>query len=398
MMKRRLQFIERYQPTELLKYAGLLVWFSTLLVVALAPVLLKDARLPESYILGLWMTEVIFGSVYWHEVKQLRSPLRASWPSMSLFLMALCAMGVTWFSRGGGIGGILLMVVASLLPWQVSIRAGLVFIFAQSVCLWLTFYSIDTLMESSHLTMLDFTISSIIFLGLSFFAYTASFVAMRHSAARDELRKVNSELRATQSLLAENTRIAERVRIARELHDLVGHHLTALTLNLEVAAHLTEGKSNEHVQQAKAIAKLLLSDVREVVSELRTSDCVDLADALRTLIEGVPKPHIELILPPGLSAVDPRQAQVLLRCAQEIITNTVRHAQATHLWLQLEQTDKGLVLSARDDGRGTDETEAGNGLRGMSERLKQLGGCLEITTKAGAGFAVTATLPLEARA
>ena len=136
----------------------------------------------------------------------------------------------------------------------------------------------------------------------------------------------------------------------------------------------------------------------EVVSELRTSDSVDLADALHTLIEGVPKPQIALQLPPGLAAVDPQQAQVLLRCAQEIITNTVRHAQANHLWLKLEQTEQGLVLSARDDGLGSDEANAGNGLRGMSERLKQLGGRLEITTKAGDGFAVTATLPLEARA
>jgi len=241
--------------------------------------------------------------------------------------------------------------------------------------------------------LLDAVILAATFMGIALFAFMASLVAMRHAKARDELRKVNSELRATQALLAENTRIAERVRIARELHDLVGHHLTALTLNLEVADHLCSGKAQEHVQQAKAIAKLLLSDVREVVSELRTSDSVDLAAALQALIEGVPQPSIHLDLPERLNVVDPRQAQVLLRCAQEVITNAVRHAQASNLWLVLAQSEEGLVLSAYDDGRGAGNAEPGNGLRGMAERLSQLGGRLEVNHENQQGFAVTAVLP-----
>lgn len=392
MMKRRLQLIDRYQPTELLKYAGLIVWFSTLLLVAVAPLLNSERPLSSSTVGALWLSQLIFGAAYWHEVQRLRAPARPGYPSVGLFVMTLCALAMTWFSRGGGLGGILLMVVGSLLPWLVGQRLGLAWIVIQS---WMHGLAVRT---NPQFQTLDAIVIGVIFLGLGLFAYIASFVAMRHAQARDELRKVNSELRATQALLAENTRIAERVRIARELHDLVGHHLTALSLNLEVAAHLCEGKAQEHVQQAKTIAKLLLSDVREVVSELRTSDSVDLGESLRALIEGVPKPEIHLQLPPGLAAVDPRQAQVLLRCVQEIITNTVRHAQASHLWLQLEHSEQGLVLSARDDGRGTDQTAPGNGLRGMAERLKQLGGRLEINTRVGEGFAVTAILPLEARA
>lgn len=390
IMKRRLQIIEKYQPTELLKYAGLVVWFSTCIVVALAPVSL-DEQLPDLNVGALWIAEIIFGSLYWHEVQRLKTPARPGMPSIGLVVMVICAVFTTYISRGGGLGGILLMVVASLLPWLLSLTMGLAWVVLQSIGLGIV------ISQHPNLDMLDTFTATGIFLGLALFAYIASLVAMRHASARDELRKVNSELRATQALLAENTRIAERVRIARELHDLVGHHLTALSLNLEVAAHLCEGKANEHVQQAKTIAKLLLSDVREVVSELRTSDHVDLAEALNTLIEGVPKPEIRLKLPVQLAAVDPRQAQVLLRCAQEIITNTVRHADASHLWLQLEQTNEGLILSARDDGRGAEQAQAGNGLKGMAERLKQLGGSLDIKTKAGDGFAITAILPLEAR-
>ena len=117
-------------------------------------------------------------------------------------------------------------------------------------------------------------------LGLTLFPFIASLLALKQVKARGELRRVNSELLATQSLLAENTRIAERVRISRELHDLVGHHLTALTLNLEVASHITTDKAREHVDQAASIARLLLSDVREVVSDMRRDDQVDLRRAL----------------------------------------------------------------------------------------------------------------------
>jgi signal transduction histidine kinase len=212
----------------------------------------------------------------------------------------------------------------------------------------------------------------------------------------DELRKVNSELQATQALLAENTRIAERVRIARELHDLVGHHLTALTLNLEVATHLVQGKALEHVQQAQSLAKLLLVDVREVVSDMREDDKVELAAALRTLVEGVPEPRIHLDLPRELSMTDPVRAQVMLRCAQEMITNSLRHAEAKNLWISLVHDENGVAMIARDDGRGTDAIEVGNGLKGMTERLRQLGGELNIESSPGAGFSLHAWVPAEA--
>jgi signal transduction histidine kinase len=196
-------------------------------------------------------------------------------------------------------------------------------------------------------------------------------------------------------LLRENTRVAERVRIARELHDVVGHHLTALTLNLQVAAHLVEGKALEHVQQAHSLAKLLLADVREVVSDMRRDDKVDLAHALQMLADGVPQPRIHLDLPSALVMTDPQRAQLLLRCAQEIITNSVRHAAARNLWIRLSTSRDGLAMSARDDGRGVDQVRAGNGLNGMRERLAQLGGKLEIESQQGAGFTLHAWLPAE---
>jgi signal transduction histidine kinase len=78
-----------------------------------------------------------------------------------------------------------------------------------------------------------------------------------------------------------------------------------------------------------------------------------------------------------------------------MITNSVRHAEANNLWISLRHYEAGLALTARDDGRGAEAVEAGNGLNGMAERLRQLGGELKIETKSGAGFALRAWVPME---
>jgi len=114
------------------------------------------------------------------------------------------------------------------------------------------------------------------------------------------------------------------------------------------------------------------------------------------LVEGVPGLDIHLELPPRFRVDDPRRAQVLLRCAQEIITNTVRHAAARNLWLRFEcRGDREMIVHARDDGRGATQLVTGNGLTGMRERLAEFGGRLEITPGTNRGFALDASLPLQ---
>jgi len=109
----------------------------------------------------------------------------------------------------------------------------------------------------------------------------------------------------------------------------------------------------------------------------------------------VPALDVELLLPETLRVDDPERAQVLLRCAQEIITNTVRHAGASRLSLRVTSDEDGLRLEAKDDGRGCDAAQPGNGLRGMRERLSACGGRVDIMTAPGQGFALDVRLPLE---
>jgi signal transduction histidine kinase len=377
----------KHQPIELLRYAGLFTW-----LCASIPLFLMqywyDSPLAMNQYLAWWVLHLVFGLTYWNQVKAL--PIRSGLPHrlLTLFVLTFCALGVSMMAETA-LGGILLLIIAGLLPWMLSPAPALAWLIAQNVLLVGVISIIPDFAFSAA------AVTGGLFLGISLFAFMSGVVALRQNVARDALRKVNSELRATQALLADNTRIAERVRIARELHDLVGHHLTALTLNLEVATHLVDGRALEHVQQAHSLAKLLLADVREVVNDMRVDDKVDLAAALRTLVSGVPEPMIHLDLPLELAMTDPRRAQVLLRCAQEMMTNSVRHARAKNLWISLVQDIDGVALTARDDGRGVNNVKAGNGLNGMAERLRQLGGELKIETSPGAGFSLHAWIPVE---
>lgn len=377
-----------YRPLELLRYAGLFTWVC-LTIPLLFISYIVDEPLPAEQYLAWWALHILFGLTYWNQVRELPLKAALSYRLVTLAVLTGSALAICLASESS-LGGVLLLVVAGLLPWMLSRTAAVAWLVGQNVALAIAIAMLP------GTTLADASVGAGLFLSISLFAFISSWVALRQHAARDELRKVNSELRATQALLAENTRIAERVRISRELHDLVGHHLTALTLNLEVATHLVEGKALEHVQQAHSLAKLLLADVREVVSDMRDDDKVDLSDALKTLVEGVPQPRIHLDLPTELAMTDPGRAQVLLRCAQEVITNSVRHAEARNLWVRLRPEGDGVELRARDDGRGVEKFVPGNGLIGMQERLRAIGGTLDVITAAGKGFALRARMPLQA--
>jgi signal transduction histidine kinase len=216
--------------------------------------------------------------------------------------------------------------------------------------------------------------------------------------ARRELHRALGELRATRDLLAQSSRLAERVRISRELHDLLGHHLTALNLHLEVLSHLAEGRVLHHATQAQTLAKLLLGDVRAAVSAMRAEPGVSLDASLSALVETIPRPRIHLDIPAGLSLEDPDRAHALLRCVQEIVTNAVRHSGAENLWIEVAEADDRVELRAHDDGHGVAHLQPGNGLKGLSQRLAAVGGSLQLGSTTEEGFRATVQIPVSRRA
>jgi len=231
-------------------------------------------------------------------------------------------------------------------------------------------------------------------LAFQLFAFIAAAVARSEWNARSELARTNAELRATRELLAESSRLSEQSRISDELHDVIGHNLTALNIHLEVARHLTDGKALDHVLKSQSLAKILLKDVREVVSAANGDDQIDMRSAVETLIEGLPYPNIHLVVSGDLKVEDSVRAHTLLRCIQEIITNTLRHSGAQNLWLEVYQANGGVEVRAKDDGRGAESVQPGNGISGMRRRLERIGGSLRVESSLGDGFEVDARVPL----
>lgn len=381
-----------FNHTQLLRYSG----FLTYVLVGIP--LIHNFWVPQvdlgSKLHIAWAGSYIaFGLAYWQGTRDLgkRSPWQLKLPLLLVMNAAACIIS---YSTSSGLPAILLMVIAGVLPWLLPFWPGLLWAIVQYFTLMPIF------VYQLGYAWLDAFLQSSLYLGFAGFTYITSLVATQQAQAREEQRRLNSELRATRTLLADSSRLAERLRISRELHDLVGHHLTALSLNLEVASHLVSGSVQDHVRQSQSLAKLLLSDVRAVVSQLREEDVIDLAEALQTLVEGVPGLTIHLELSPHFAVNDPQRAQVLLRCTQEIITNTLRHSGARHLYLNFERTeDNAVTIDAHDDGIGVNEKLLyGNGLTGMRERLHQLGGRLNVIANKGQGFRLDVWLPLETTA
>ena len=286
----------------------------------------------------------------------------------------------------GGFVPVLLVMIAGQLG-QFPLQVSIAWISAMSIILGLLSW------EAAN----DTLIKVAAYFAFQLFAVFAVRIAFEERDARLALAEANAELRVATGLLDMSSRAEERLRIARDLHDLIGHHLTALSLNLEVASHLASDEAREQIEKSKSLTKLLLSDVRDVVSRLREDDPIDLATAIRSLQDVVPTPAIR-VQTGTLDVHDPAVAETALRVVQEIVTNAVRHASAKHLWLDVASTDGSLTIDARDDGIGTDRVQFGNGLAGMRERVTQAKGTMEVQSMRGKGFEVRVRLPLEGAA
>ncbi|NUS39790.1 MAG: sensor histidine kinase [Lysobacter sp.] len=388
----------RLNHSRLLRYAGLFTWAvigMPLLLLALMPAEQPGGLGQEpaggAHIGWLaWGAYATFGLCYGWLTRALGSRRVRAFDYLLLLLLTASAVAISYYSASG-LGSILLMVAACVLPWLLPLPFGVAWLVLSE------FLVVPVYVRWLDMSWLEALMQSLLYAGFSGFVFVTSLVARQQAQAREDQRRLNAELRATRALLAESARVNERTRISRELHDLLGHHLTALSLNLEVAGHLVEGQAQEHVNQAHTLARLLLSDVREAVSQLRDEDAIDMAATLRPLADHVAGLAIDMELPTPFLLEDPERAHELLRCTQEIITNAVRHAQATRLLLRYSFEGRTVRLQASDDGRGAEAPVAGNGLRGMRERLAAYGGTVAIDTGPQRGFGLDIRLPMDER-
>ncbi len=225
-------------------------------------------------------------------------------------------------------------------------------------------------------------------LALHGMAFGLGRMAAAEAEKRRWLQAMLAERISAEQLQAEQLRYAERLTLARELHDVFGHHLTALNLQLQLGSALLARQdsagASQAVEKAREGAAQLLADVREAVSEQRQLSRIDLSAALQALADGIASTRIELDIAEAARDLSPRAAHAILRCVQEAVTNSVRHARASRIAIALTegQGDKaeGLILiSIDDDGAGAARYAEGNGLKGMAERMAELGGGMQVT-------------------
>lgn len=210
--------------------------------------------------------------------------------------------------------------------------------------------------------------------------------------ARDKARR-DAELRLTQDEVGRLAALAERERIGRDLHDLLGHTLSVVALKSELARKLLErdpAAAAAQIAEVETVARQALTQVREAVTGIRASGLMaELAAARLALLSA------EVRLDQKLAPVQlpPEAESALALGLREAVTNVLRHAEAGRVEVELKADGHGVSLVISDDGRGG-VSESGNGLTGMRERLAGLGGQVDIDSPPGEGTRLVLSLPV----
>jgi two-component system sensor histidine kinase DesK len=208
-----------------------------------------------------------------------------------------------------------------------------------------------------------------------------------------ERNRMNRRLRKANEEIEHLATVAERERIARDLHDVLGHTLSVITLKSELAGKLIDRdpqRAGKEIREVEEISRQALSDVRDAIRGYRSKGlAAELAQAKSTLETAGVAVHCDASTTVKIPAV---QEGVLSMAVREAVTNVVRHAQAHTCTLRVEQQNGSCRLEIADDGRGGFQNE-GNGLRGMRERVEMLGGTL--TRDSRAGTRLTIIVPIK---
>ncbi|GII84009.1 hypothetical protein Ssi03_19990 [Sphaerisporangium siamense] len=246
-------------------------------------------------------------------------------------------------------------------------------------------------------------VSDLLMLGVGLIlSFAVAGVAAGAEEDRARLRESNARLAAYAGQAGELAAAAERVRVARDIHDGLGHHLTAVAVLLEKATAFGErdpALARQALADARESTRRALDDVRRSVRTLRAPAApapeFSLLAALTDLAAGAAgqAPAVELDLGGDETGYDPRVRTTLYRAAQEALTNARRHAGATRVSVGLALGDAEARLVVADDGRGFAAGAEGFGLTGMRERVRLAGGHLDLATGPGAGTRITITIP-----
>jgi two-component system sensor histidine kinase DesK len=211
-----------------------------------------------------------------------------------------------------------------------------------------------------------------------------------------ESKRRDALLWRAQEEVEEMATLAERERISRDLHDILGHTLSVIALKSELASRLADrdpARAAEEIREVERVSREALSEVRSAVEGYRGSGLQgELRNAGRVLeSSGV---QLEMTIAAAPAPMPPRQESVLALALREAVTNIVRHARAQRCWISVLEQEGARVLTVRDDGIGVGMgrvAREGHGLTGMRERVAAVGGT--VTIDGSQGMIVTVSLP-----
>jgi signal transduction histidine kinase len=326
-------------------------------------------------------------------------------PWKALFLaaaIAASAIGIAIMALGSTpiFGAILFFVLCTIVGMRLSLGIAIAWVSGAAAAL------LVCLLVSGHKDWLP-TMASF---GAGFFAFVAFSVAFRRSLqARAESQQLLTELMSAQGRLRDMAVMEERQRLAREMHDAVGHRLTAAAVLLEGAARLIESepaRATRLVETSRVQVRQGLDELRGAVSALRTDmpGAQSLAKVLGALVDVFAQgaeAKVTLDLQPGIAEPEPERKRVIVRTAQEALTNVQKHAAATRIELALKTEGGSFVLTCRDNGRGLPERKdaqavsvgTGFGLENLRTRAAEFGGSVDLVPGPDGGALLRLTLP-----
>lgn len=355
---------------------------------------LSDFRLWLSVVLAMVYLMLTWG-IEFDELGWLRN--------LKIGLLALIPLTLILLGVNGWAAILMLFVLCATVMYTLPERNG--YIWIGILCLFIVLVYLTIWADDGDLFVAFGTVAGFLFIGSAASGQVKALEAEQKSRhLLQQLQNAHQQLQERADQAEELAITNERNRLAREVHDTLGHQLTVAAVQLEGAQKLIDREPQKAMAMVGTVREQILeglSELRRTVSALRApiEEDLSLPSALPRLVqnfESATNIKTELSITNELPELSGQQRHALYRAAQELLTNIQKHAQASHAWINLSAAGGHTTLAVEDNGRGIQNgaDTTGFGLRGLRERVTQVGGTVSFDNRTGSGTAVTVSLPV----